>query len=576
MDYLKKFDRFISVRDDSENDQDKLRANHDLKPTPPKERTWRIYNYIFIWFQSSFNINGWNTGASIIKTSSLSLGEVIGAGVVSYCVSCFFVVSNARPGSDYHVGYPALIRSVYGVKLGYFMVFVRMFVATLWFSIMTYYGGMVLDVAMRCLFGHKWVNIPNILPESSGITSRYLLSFFLFWCLQFPLMFCHPKFIRHFFTFKAITLPIVTVGLFIFCMVKGGGPGNWSIGIHNTSTTSKGNQWMSVINSVFGTVSPVIINQPDIARYAKRKQDTVIPQAIGYIPSEIFVYIIGIAGTASLYRAYGVVYWNMWDLLNGILDNEWSAGARTGVWFVAFFYSLGNAGTNIFANSIPFSCDLCGLLPKYFTIVRAQIFVSFLAWAIVPWKIISNAENFITFLDSYSIFVGPLLGTMLADFYFIRKGNIHVPSLYTKNPSNPYYYFKGFNIWGFLCWACAAVIAIPGLYKVYHPNVLSQAALDIYNSGWLYTFLAGFFFYLTCGYIFKPKLYPEGHANTPKTWEYMVQYNGFFEDDKPINGVGYSDSACVGEISIENSQENSSNDENLEKGKNIVLTTVET
>ena len=82
-------------------------------------------------------------------------------------------------------------------------------------------------------------------------------------------------------------------------------------------------------------------------------------------------------------------------------------------------------------SSIPFACDITGLLPKYFTILRGQIVVAILAWAIVPWKFLTDAAKFLTFLGSYSIFVGPILGCMLADYYFVKRGNIHVPVSYT-------------------------------------------------------------------------------------------------------------------------------------------------
>lgn len=540
METIKKVDHLISIKDESEQDPMLLRSNHDLKPTPPEDRTWRRYNYILIWFQSTFNVNEWNTGASLIRNTGLPHQQVIGASILGIFLSCFFTVLNARAGSSYHIGYPALARSVFGVKLGYFFVFVRMFVAAIWFGVQTYYGAMCFDVTMRCMFGYKWVDIPNHLPESAKTTTRIVLAFFLYWLIQMPLMWCHPKHIRYFFTVKAFIMPAATLGLFVFCYVKGKGPGNWDIGIEVVRLQSVGNSWMNVINTIFGTLSPMIINQPDVSRYAKKKLDTVIPQAIGFIPPKVVVLLFGMTAACSLYRAYGTVYWNMWDLLNAILDNEWNAGARTGVWFVAASFAVGTAGTNIFGNSIPFAADLAGLLPKYFSIIRAQIFVGFLAWAIVPWRFLADATEFLTFLGSYSIFVGPLLGSLLADYYVVRRGNIHIPSLYTKSPKGAYYFYKGFNIWAGLGWCLSPILAIPGLYRAYHPTELSSTATDIYTCGWLYTFICGFVLHCCFGLYFKPKLYPDEHSDAPKSWEYMTQTDGFFKDDAPMdNGVGY-------------------------------------
>lgn len=551
-----KVDNFFKVKDDTEQSPDTLRSNRDLKPTPPEERTWHRYNYGLVWFQSSFNVNEWNTGASLMQSTGLPHGQILGASILGIFLACFFTVVNARPGSSYHLGYNVLARSTFGIYLGYFFVFVRFFVALIWFGVQTYYGSKMLDVVFRCMFGYKWVNLPNHLPLSADITTKGMVAFFIYWLLQLPLMWCHPKQIRWFFLVKAFILPFATLGLFIFCVVRGDGPGDWSIGIEAIQTTSTGNAWMSIINTIFGTLSPMIINQPDIARYAKKKSDTVIPQAMGFIPAKIMVLVFGMVSTCSIYRAYGSVYWNLWDLFGAILDNEWSAGSRTGIFFVALSYTVGTAGTNVFANSIPFATDLAGLLPKYFTIIRAQILAGFLCWAIVPWKFLANATQFITFLGSYSIFVGPLLGCVLSDYYVLKRGNIHVPSLFTKDPSGAYYFYKGSNIWGFFAWALGSVLGIPGLYSAYHPGQLNKVADEIYLCGWLYTFIASFVLHSAFGMIFGIKVYPDTYKDTPKTWEYMTKSDGFFEEDDPINGVGHP-----GKVYLEGSPGESEMDE---------------
>ncbi|KAG2733907.1 hypothetical protein G9P44_003432 [Scheffersomyces stipitis] len=547
MDALKKLDKWIAVEDTStERGEDQIRSNEDLDPTPSDRRTWKMYNYILIWAQSAFNVNEWNTGASLMKASGLPYGQTIGSAIFSIFVAVIFTIANARAGSTYHIGYPTLARATFGVYGAYFFVAARGFVAIIWFSVQSYYGSMCLDVALRCMFGHKWLDMKNHLPASADVQSRILLAFFLFWLIQFPLMFVHPRQIRHFFTVKSFVLPCATIGLLIFCVKKGHGPGNYDLGLPiSTSSSAIGWGWMSVMNSIFGTISPMIINQPDIARYAKKPSDTILPQAIGFVLAKIMIMVVGMVATASIYRSYGEVYWNMWDLMNAILDHSWNAGARTGVFFVAVSFGIGTAGTNIFGNSIPFACDITGLLPKYFTILRGQIVVAILAWAIVPWKFLTDAAKFLTFLGSYSIFVGPILGCMLADYYFVKRGNIHVPSLFTKKSSGVYHYVYGWNLWACFAWAGAASICIPGLYRAYYPESLSISATRMYQMGYILTTISSMVFYYCLSLIFKPQIYPEAHRDTPKTWEYMRTTDGFFEDDSPIGKVGYFGSVDV-------------------------------
>lgn len=72
-------------------------------------------------------------------------------------------------------------------------------------------GGRITSVCLRAIFGSSWENIPNTLPESAGITSKNLLGFFIFWIIQFPVMFVHPTILRHLFVIKAV---YTTVALF--------------------------------------------------------------------------------------------------------------------------------------------------------------------------------------------------------------------------------------------------------------------------------------------------------------------------------------------------------------------------
>lgn len=366
--FLVKIDNAIAVNN-TQLLENGTRSNADLDPTSEKDRTWRTYNYVLIWFQSSLNITEWNSGATLIKSSGLIFWKTMIAGIVADIIGGLFVIFNSRAGSSYHIGYPIILRSVFGVYGYYFYVIVRGFVAVIWYSVQTYYGGCVLDVLLRCVFGHKWMDIPNHIPENQAITTRLMAAFALFWLIQLPIMFIHPKHIRHFFTFKAICLPWATIGLLIYCCVEGNGPGNFDVGVEiNRSSSAEGWGFMLTINSILGSIAAMIINQPDVARYAKKPSSCFFPQFFGFFISKVAVLLFSIVATAAMYRVTGVAYWNFWDLLNAILDLHWTAGARTGIFFVSAAFVIGTFGTNLFGNAIPFSADISGLFPRYFTI----------------------------------------------------------------------------------------------------------------------------------------------------------------------------------------------------------------
>lgn len=48
----------------------------------------------------------------------------------------------------------------------------------------------------------------------------------------------------------------------------------------------------------------------------------------------------------------------------------------------------------------------------------------------VPWVILANAKTFLNFMSAYAVFMGPIAGIMLTDYWFIKKRKIDVPALY--------------------------------------------------------------------------------------------------------------------------------------------------
>lgn len=49
-----------------------------------------------------------------------------------------------------------------------------------------------------------------------------MLSFFIFWVIQFPLIFIHPSKLKWVFNIKAVIVPIVALGTMIWALKKAG------------------------------------------------------------------------------------------------------------------------------------------------------------------------------------------------------------------------------------------------------------------------------------------------------------------------------------------------------------------
>jgi len=112
----------------------------------------------------------------------------------------------------------------------------------------------------------------------------------------------------------------------------------------------------------------------------------------------------GIAVTSAAEKIYGEL---LWDPLH--LVDRWDN--RAAAFFASFSFLLSVIGANISANSISAANDLMAMMPKYINIRRGQIICAILGgWALCPWEILASAPGFFSFVNGYTVFLGPFAG----------------------------------------------------------------------------------------------------------------------------------------------------------------------
>lgn len=258
------------------------------------------------------------------------------AAVIGSAILSVVVILNSRGATRYHVGFPVYVRAAAGVSGANLFIVVRASVAVIYFATQSFYGGMLTSVALRAIFGSGWDHIPNRLPASAGITSTNLLAFFIFWIIQFPVMFIHPTILRHLFVVKSVATTAGLVGVLGWVVhANGGSLGGFNFGAKSLSGAALVWPMIQAINSVMAALCPILVNQPDVARYATRPAQATWSQAIGILVSKVLVMFLSCATTSAAAGILGKSYWNVWDLYNAILTEYWGPGARAGMFFAS-------------------------------------------------------------------------------------------------------------------------------------------------------------------------------------------------------------------------------------------------
>ncbi|KAI1789490.1 NCS1 nucleoside transporter family [Ganoderma leucocontextum] len=469
-------------------------SNKDMDPVPPENRTWSTVNYVAYWVSDAWNAPGWQL-ASTMLAIGLSWRQALPAIAVGTIIISIVMVLNGTIGAQLHVSFPVLNRSSFGFWFSYFSVVSRMVLSMFWLSVQAYTGSQCVYQMLKAIWP-SIARMPNHLPPSTNATTSGLLCFFLYWLILMPFMFVSPQRIRWLFMLKAAIVPPAWIAMLIWAFVKV--PSNTALLDQHSalSGSALSYAWLRALNSALAIYATVAVNIPDFTRYAKNERAQYIQLLI--IPVAFtFGGFIGIAVTSAGVALYGQVLWNPLTLID-----HWDN--RPAAFFAAFSFALATLGTNVSANTISAANDMTVLFPRYINIKRGQIITAVIApWAFVPWEIVSTAQGFLSFMNGYTVFLGPFAAIMVADYWIVHRCKVDVPSMY--RPHGRYRYTYGFNWRAVVTILVAVPPNMPGLVAAVNPAVQIGGAFKTFDFAWLFGFFVSLVVYSVLSLMFPAK-----------------------------------------------------------------------
>lgn len=373
---------------------------------------------------------------------------------------------------------------------------IRVFLSFVWTSTNTWYGSQCLKVLIVCI----WPSFLNLDKElASGAMKVYdLVAFLIYILLCLPLMWFSPERYRKPFLVVSLTVITTVFVLLIWSTVRAHGGGalladvSGVSGVEPAKGAALGWAFMAALMSNIGNMSTHMWSQSDYTRYASRPNAQVLAQVIMVPLGAVVVACIGIVCTscaATLYPEESALLWQPYAYLNAIREHEGTQGARAAVAFACIAFMFSQFGMVVASNSVVAGIDLAAIMPRWFTIRRGGYFTIFFAFVMQPWSLLNSATNFLTVVSSLSVFLGPLMGIMFADYFIVRKTTIKLTALYDNSDSSPYWYWKGWNWRAVIAWPAGVWFLMPGL-------VQKAIASDTVWPGW--TRLYQLAWYLGC------------------------------------------------------------------------------
>ncbi|TVY82355.1 putative permease [Lachnellula suecica] len=470
-------------------------TNIDCDVTPIERRTWTGWTMGGYWFSDALNAQSWEAPASIIAVG-LTWRESVYCIIFGSLVCTVPLVLNGSIGAKLHVPFPVALRSSFGWYFSRFAIVVRMVTALFWHAIQTYTGSTAMTQMIRAIWP-SFLDIPNHIPEVVGITTQQMVSHFIFFSVQFPILLTPPHKLQAFFIFKAVVVTITCVGVVIAMTKKAGGTGQ----IWNQEYTVHGSMrsWLilSSLSSITGGWATMATNIPDFTRYLKNHR--AIYYQVAFLPLiQLGLGLFGIISCSAAKVVYGEY---IWDPLT--LASHWEGpSGRAGAFFVGFAWVVAQIGTNLSANVISFANDLTSLFPKYINIRRGVIVGTITAsWIMVPWKIIHSAASLLSFMSGLGIFLAPIAAILAADFWIVKHRHIDIPGLYSRH-GRYRYNAAGTNWRALVAFLISVVPNLPGMAAQVNPKLKVGGAQYIYDMFYLYGFTSAFVVYSLLSHFF--------------------------------------------------------------------------
>ncbi|QDA61730.1 NCS1 family nucleobase:cation symporter-1 [Hymenobacter jejuensis] len=457
--------------------------SEDLAPVSLPKRTWDTWNYAALWISMSLCIPTYMLASSLIE-GGMNWWQAILTIFLGNSIVLAPMILNGRAGATYGIPFPVFARASFGVRGANVPAMLRAIIACGWFGIQTWIGGYALYQMARL-----WVpaldSLPAVFPASWSLETGPAVMFLLFWLLNMYVVYLGVDSIKKLLVFKAFFLPFAALALLLWAISAGHGLG--PILAQPSKFKSSAEFWTFFFPSLTGMVgfwATLSLNIPDFTRYAKSQRAQVVGQALGLpLPMTLFAFV-GVVVTSATFIIYGKTIWDP-VVLAGRFDSKLLVS------LAMIAVALSTLATNIAANIVSPANDFANLSPARISFKVGGYITGVIGVLIFPWKLIADPSGYIfTWLVGYSGLLGPIGGIMIADYYFIRKQQLHVQELYQY--TGRYAYRNGFNTSALLALVIGILPNIPGFLTTVGA-VPKEAVWPWLVSLYSYAWFVGFF-----------------------------------------------------------------------------------
>ena len=477
--------------------------NEDLAPVPLERRNWTTYSYMALWIGMSINIPSWTLAAGLIALG-MDWVQAVFTVMLGNVIVLVPMLLISHGGTKYGIPYPVFARSSFGVLGANLPALIRAGVACGWFGIQTWIGGLATFGLVGAILG----------PDSWWATAAPVgflwiaaqpwtlwLSFLIFWLINLYIILKGMNTLRIFESWSAPFLVGVAVLLTVWMVAAAGGLGPILAQPNDFSGWTPA-FWAIFFPSLMGMIafwSTLSLNMPDFTRFGRSQRDQAVGQILGLPTTMTLFAILAVVTASATVVVYGEAFFDPVLLVQQFGNPLVLIVSLLAIW-------LATLTTNVAANLVSPSYDFSNVAPKLISFRTGGIITALIGILIHPWYLLSTPEIYIfTWLGFYGGATGAIAGVLIADYWIIRRNQLHLPDLYRTEGA--YEYSSGWNWRAVVALVVGVLLAVGGAYSApgtgpFPENGLIGFFQPLYDYSWVVGLIVAFVAYWALSKLF--------------------------------------------------------------------------
>jgi nucleobase:cation symporter-1, NCS1 family len=412
--------------------------NEDLAPVAIEKRNWTTYNYAALWISMAHCIPTYMMAAGLIAVG-MNWWQALITILLGNIIVLVPILLNSHPGTKYGIPFPVFARAAYGTYGSNLPALMRAIVACGWFGIQAWIGGHAIHI----FFGSIIPGWNDLLGGPlGGHTPTEWLSFLLFWGMNIFIIYRGMNLLRHVENWAAPFVLIMTTVLLVWILWQAGGVGFL---LKEPGTLTSWSEFYPVfipsLTAMIGFWATLSLNMPDFTRFGRSQREQAVGQVVALPSTMVTFAAMGILITSAAVAVFpGTDPKTLWDPIN--LVGQFSQPMVVAI--STFTIVVATLSVNIAANVVSPANDFANAFPRWISFSTGGLITGIVGILMQPWRLLADPNGYIFFwLQGYSGGLGSIAGVLVADYWLVRKKNLHLGDLYRTR--GVYTYAGGWN-----------------------------------------------------------------------------------------------------------------------------------